>query len=112
MAPVSMIIGVSNLFSALLCGGLAIPLLRGKVKMNTWYGVRFKKCYESDAHWYDINRYGARRMLFWSGVVLLGGLAAFFLPLEEHDGLTLALALTPLVYVIACLETYRYARRR
>lgn len=112
MAAVNVIIGVSNLFCALLCGGLALPFLRDRVKPNAWYGVRFKRCYESEALWYAINRYGARRMLFWSAWVLAAGVAAFFVPLEGHSGRTLALALAPLVYLIACAETYRYARSR
>ncbi|QXD14526.1 SdpI family protein [Rhodocaloribacter litoris] len=104
-------LGLTNVLCALLGIGLSLPLLRGRVKPNRLYGVRFRKAFESEALWYDINRYGARRMIFWSTVLLLIGLAAFFVPLEEEASLPVWLfALAPLLYLVPCLETYRYAR--
>lgn len=112
MTVANLILGLSNTLCALLAIALAVPLLRRRIGRNALYGIRFAKSFQSDQLWYDINEYGARRMILWS-VLLLGiGLASFFLPLEGRDGLGLALALAPVViYLIPCMESYRYASR-
>jgi len=45
-------------FAGLLAGGLAIPLIKEKVKMNHLYGVRFAKSFESEENWYRKNKKG------------------------------------------------------
>ncbi len=111
MASINLILGLTNVFCAVLVIGLSMPLLRGKVKPNLFYGMRFAKSFESDELWYEINAYGARRMIFWSVVLLVIGGLAFFVPLEGHTLRTLLFAFAPLLYLIPTLETYRYARK-
>ena len=43
---------------------IAFPLLRGKIKRNSWYGFRFKKSFASEELWLKINRFGARKLCF------------------------------------------------
>ena len=50
----------SNIVSGFLVITVCIPLLNKKIGMNRWYGFRFRKSFESNEHWYEINRYGAR----------------------------------------------------
>ncbi len=106
----NLLLGLTNIFCALLGIGLAIPLLRGKIPRNPLYGVRFRTSFASDELWYAINRYGARRMLVWSGVLLAIGVLAFFVPMHS-DVVVLLFALAPLLYLVPCIETYRYAQR-
>jgi hypothetical protein len=112
MASINLILGLSNVFCAVPVIGLSLPLLRGKVKRNLLYGMRFAKSLESDERWYEINAYGARRMIFWSVVLLLIGVITFFVPLEGRLLRSLFFAFAPLLYLIPTLETYRYARKR
>lgn len=75
-------IGVSltNIAAALIYIGLCIPLLLGKASMNTIYGIRISKSFESDEAWYKINRYGAMQMILWSSPLCLAGIVFLFLP--------------------------------
>lgn len=111
MDPISVIVGCSTIFCGLLCIGLAIPLLKGKVKMNRFYGVRFAKSFESDENWHKINDYGARRLIFWSIPMLAIGAATFVISLGNRPLLTLLLALAPILVLIPAVESYLYARK-
>ncbi len=112
MSEIGLAIGISNVVVALIGLLLALPLLRGKVKMNRLYGVRFRRSFESDELWYAINRYGARRLILWSLVLAAVGLASPFVVNEQRILVTIVLALAPAVlYGIGCLESYRYAQR-
>jgi hypothetical protein len=95
---------------ALLCAGLAVPLVRRRVPPNRLYGARFRKAFESDDLWYAINEYGGRRLVVWSAVVFVAGIGALFAPLDDSDALTIVFALAPMVYLIGCLETWLFAR--
>jgi hypothetical protein len=59
----------------LVCLGLvliavSIPLLLGKIKMNSVYGFRIRKALESEENWYEINYYGAKALIRWSGIII------------------------------------------
>ena len=113
MDPVALIIGLSWIFAALAITGVAIPLLRGRVRRNDYYGVRFAESLQSDEAWLDINRHGAVRMIVWSVPLLVVGIVSLFLPLQSHFGWALALGLAPLIFIfVPLIQTYRYARRR
>ncbi len=60
--------------SAALVAVLAVPSIGGQVPRNRLYGVRFKKAFESDEHWYAINRFGGWQLLGYA--LCLGVLAA------------------------------------
>ena len=113
MDAVAMAVGISWTFVGLLCLGLAIPLARGRVRRNLLYGVRFAESLRSDEEWFEINRYGGRRMIVWSLPLIAVGIAALFLPLRSRPGLALFLGFAPLVLVLVpVVETWRFARRR
>ena len=100
---------VSNLIVATLVGALAVPLIRRRVKMNDVYGVRIPRAFESDEQWYRINEYGGRRLLAWSVVIALLGIVALFV---RDERVLVALALAPLLYLVACVDAWRYSKRR
>lgn len=89
---------------------LCVPLLQGRIKPNGLYGMRLPKSFESEANWFKINRFGARKFIGWSLVLMLLGIVACFLPLRHHAALTGLLAFSPAVLVlIAAWQTYRYS---
>ena len=106
MTALNIAIAVSNVGCALIGILLSRPLVRGKVSMNHFYGVRFKRSFESDEIWYEINRYGGQRMILWSYPILGLGLVALVTP----PALTLILAFAPMLYLIPCIESYRHLR--
>lgn len=49
----------------------AVPLIKRKVRMNPWYGVRIPAAFASEERWYDINAYGGRLLLVFGVVFAL-----------------------------------------
>ena len=108
---VNIALGVSHLFTAGMVACLALPLVRRKVPMNHLYGVRFRKAFESEELWYDINEYGGRMLLRWSIPLGLIGVATFFLPLGENIPRILLVACAPLIVLVPALQSWRSARK-
>jgi hypothetical protein len=107
----SMIIAASNIGAGLVFILISLPLLKGKIPMNYFYGMRIRRAFESDENWYRINRYGARQLILWSIPVILTGVAALFIPFDEQKNLPLILLFAPAVAALAsAFVTYRYAR--
>lgn len=101
-----------NVGCALIFVLISIPLLKDKIPMNYFYGMRVPKAFTSDENWYLVNRYGARQMILWSIPLLLVGLAALFVRVEDDDlrvivPFILAPVIPPLLSLFA---TLRYAR--
>jgi uncharacterized membrane protein len=46
---------------------LAVPMIKGRVKPNGWYGFRIRATLDDPDIWYPANAY-AGRLLFWLGV--------------------------------------------
>lgn len=105
----NLILGLTLIATALIVATVCVPLLKGRIKMNPVYGMRLPKSFESEEAWYAINRYGARRFIIWSIALMAIGVMCFFVPFGKNT-LTV-FAFSPLVYLIAALETYLYARK-
>jgi hypothetical protein len=107
-----MLFGISDIFMAIICAAVCIPLIRGDVKMNGCYGVRFKKSFESEENWYKINKYGGRCLVAWSGVLLLIGIAEFLIPYNPKDTFRTVLSTcAPGILLIPCIQAYLYAKK-
>jgi len=112
MDAVAITVGISWTITGLLCVGLAIPLIRGRVGRNAFYGVRFPESFQSEEAWIAINRFGGKRLIIWAIPIIVVGITSFFLPLQSRSGLTLTLGFAPLIFVlIPALESWRFARR-
>jgi len=112
MENINLIFGIAHILTGLLFIGISIPLLKGSVKMNHLYGVRFKKSFESAENWYKINRYGAKQMILAGVAMIIIGLAAFAVPFSEDNPTLLVLfALAPVLVIIPAIwRSYQYAR--
>lgn len=112
MDAVAITVGISWTLVGLLGITLSIPLIKGQIGRNKWYGVRFPQSFQSEESWLAINRFGGKRLAFWSIPLLAIGVVSFFLPLQTHTELTLVLGFAPLVFVlIPLLESWHLARR-
>ncbi len=110
MDTINLILGLSHISVAVLAIVMAIPLIRRKVKMNRMYGVRLNKSFESEDNWYKINEYGGRQFILWSIPLAVIAVATFFLPLAGNTGLTIVIALAPLILVIPAVTSWLYAK--
>ena len=74
---------IVHLLSAAVAIISAVPLIRGQVKMNRWYGVRIPAAFESEERWFDLNRYGGRLLLRWGASIAATAVVGAFL--EKKD---------------------------
>ena len=89
----------------------AVPLIRRKVGMNPWYGVRIPQSFESEERWYEINAYGGRLLLALGGVIAATGAvgAALARPhWTQYNCAALGITVASLALVVAAI--YRHAR--
>ena len=113
MDPVSITVGLGWTIAGAICILLAIPLVRGQIGRNSFYGVRVRQAFESDEAWQAINRYGGKQMIGWSIPLVVIGLVSFFLPLQSNDALTIVLGFAPMIFIlIPVFNTWRFAQRR
>jgi len=90
-----------------------MPLLKKKVEMYKFYGVRFWKSFESDENWYKINRHSAEQFMNWSWILISLGIITSFLPVNNNGTLTVILAFSPAIIVIPpAILSYLYAKKK
>ncbi len=107
----SIVLGLSNIFVGVLIIAVCIPLLKNKIRMNRWYGMRFRKSFESNENWYKINRYGANRIILWSVIIIVIGILTFFLPVDSRRSLRLVIACVPLILIIPAIESWLFVKK-
>jgi len=92
----------------------AVPLIRRKIPMNKWIGVRFRSSFRSDSLWYDINEYGGWALVIASlSVVITGVVGLCVWPFAKSPAYPLmASAALTFYYLVAAVMTYRYGLRR
>jgi uncharacterized membrane protein len=112
MDMVSLTVGLSLIFAGGVIALVSMPLLYDKVSRNIWYGVRIPKSMESDANWYEINRYGAKQMIPWAFVIVCFGVVALMVPLQPRPALAIVFGFAPLIFLlIPIIKTMRWANR-
>ena len=110
METINIVLGISNLTCGLLVILLSIPLKKGSIKMNKFYGFRISKSFKSEENWYKINKYGAERFLFWSIPLLIIAAITFLIPFDSDSIVFWIFLLAPLIILIPVIETLRYAK--
>ncbi|HHP7235700.1 MAG TPA: SdpI family protein [Desulfobacterales bacterium] len=111
----NIIFGLINIFSASLIIGVSIPLVKHKIKMNHFYGIRIKKAFESEENWYKVNEYGGKQLIIWSSPMILVGFICFLVPINDSnkDILSFVFGVFPitLCIAVAVIKIYAYAKR-
>jgi len=97
-----------SIFCGILFIVISLPLLRGSIPMNRFYGFRISKAFTSDENWYAINKYGAEVLIVWSMVMIAAGVLLLFVGLSSP-----LLGLIPLVICTAAaiVQTVSFARQ-
>lgn len=91
---------------------VGLPLANRKIAMNKMYGYRVPQAYKSERHWYEINAYAGKQLCFWSVVIVLAGVAGFFVPREhllKYDKVSVLLLVLPVF--IALIRTGIWVRK-
>ncbi len=65
-------------FTGLLFSALSIPLIRKKVKMNAWYGIRTGETMRDETIWYKVNSIMGK-YLFVFGIISFCFIGIFYL---------------------------------
>ena len=91
---------------------LTLPLVFRMVPMNKFYGFRTKTAVQSSQNWYEINARGGKMLAVSSLVVLLVGIAGFFVP-EKYTLIYIGAAVIVMVaaVVISLLCFVAWQRR-
>jgi len=104
------IVGLMNISAGFLITILCIPLVKRKIKMNRWYGMRIPKSFKSEENWYKINEYGGKIFIYWSIPIVLIGIISLFLPPLGEKG-TIILGLVPLLVILPTIQLLIYSRK-
>jgi hypothetical protein len=73
-------IAIIHILAALLMIGLSLPLVKRKIKRNSWYGVRIPESFKSEERWLEINEYGGRLLIRLGMVFAITACAGLALP--------------------------------
>jgi hypothetical protein len=107
----NIIFGMMYVLIGLILIAISIPLKKGNVAMNHFYGVRLRKSFTSEKNWYLMNTYGGRQLMAWSAVILVLGILTFFIPLNGNELLIALVAFLPLIVLIfPMVLIVRYSR--
>jgi len=106
------IIALTHIFSGIIAVLVSWPLIKRKVRMNSFYGFRIKAAFESEQNWYDINAYGGRLLLGLGFLIITTGLFGLLLPLRLWITYAIvSLAVITVGLVISLIKTLRYAEQ-
>jgi hypothetical protein len=106
-----LILTILYLLFGLLLIGLSIPLMRGQVAPNSWYGFRIRLTLDNPEIWYPVNAWAARRLLVVGVVTVIAALLTPLIPETALPGYSLLISIFLVVSVLLILAFgIRYAR--
>lgn len=100
------------ILAGILVCGLSIPMIRGRVKPNGWYGFRIPLTLDHPEIWYPVNRLAGWLLLVYGGVLVAATFGLAQMPGITLDAYTIwiaAIALGGLLVIFVC--GWLYARR-
>src|SRR5258706_9540414 len=92
---------------------VSVPLIKGKVPRNHWYGFRVPKTLRSDSVWYPVNAYSGK-CLYVSGLIIAAGsllLVPLGLFLAPESIATIGFLVLMVSITWALLKSFAYLRR-
>jgi uncharacterized membrane protein len=98
----------------LLYIGLGIPLARGKVRPNSWYGFRVAKTLNDEAIWYKVNAFSGRAFLCCGAATVVlalaiaGGGGVVAMSRGVLEVLSLAIVMVPLAATVVASSIVCY----
>jgi uncharacterized membrane protein len=80
----------------LLLIALSVPLIRGKIGPNPWYGFRVRRTLEDPAVWYKANAFAGKTLICAAIAMIVCSLTLYVAP--GLDGPTYAIACAAVVF--------------
>lgn len=63
--------------TGILFAALALPLIKQKIKINSWYGIRIPQTMENVNVWYKVNKIMGKYIFSWG--ILISVLSLYFI---------------------------------
>jgi uncharacterized membrane protein len=104
------LIGLAIAVAGLVVTGISIPLIKRKIPMNGFYGVRIPKSFVSDSNWYAINAYGGRILAIAGALIAILGLILRFYPPTSERSVVLATSSPAIVLMLCIIPVLMFAR--
>ena len=61
---------ITFFITGFIFSALAVPLIRRKIKINNWYGIRLPQTMENEKVWYEVNSIMGKYLFGW-GIFIL-----------------------------------------
>lgn len=92
--------------------GVSIPLIRGKIGPNLWYGFRTPRTLRDPEIWYPVNAYAAWRMLWFGVAQSVAAVVLYFVPnLDPHTYAYSVLGVGMVGVTIVLILSFLYLHR-
>lgn len=100
------------ILSGLLLVIAGIPMSRGKVKRNAWYGFRMPITQKSDEMWYPTNSYAGKGLVIVGLIVIVTSLFSLLLSdlTSDEYAILMTIILLGALFIMFGF-CYRYAKR-
>ena len=108
---INQFVGTIYLIMGVLFAIYGAILVRKKLPKNNLIGFRMKKAMESDENWHRINSHGGMRLLQTSFPLVVVGALSLIIEYDTGDLIFWIFLLSPLLVVIALVDTHLYAGR-
>ena len=110
---IQLIFGALNLYCAFFTSLFMLPMIFGKVSMNSGYGVKIPGAFDSEEKWHKINKYAAKVfLLIYCFPVAMSGLVLLLLPQVRFYFLFLCFFLPHLLLGISFKVVVKYSNSK
>ena len=72
---------ITFMVTGLLFIGMSIPLIKRKIKINHWYGVRLPQTMKNESVWYTVNEIMGKYILVFGIIIFVLSIILFLIPL-------------------------------
>ncbi|MDX1699396.1 MAG: SdpI family protein [Melioribacteraceae bacterium] len=87
---------ITFFISGIAFSALAIPLIRKKIKINNWYGIRIPQTLDDEDVWYEVNALMGKYIFSW-GIFISVLTIYFFLNPTDPEYLMIYILLVILI---------------
>ena len=91
---------------------LAIPLMKRKIKMNSWYGIRLPQTMANENVWYEVNEKVGRYIFFFGLLICALTVLVYLYPIiDKIFSVYILLAVLVLGSILLIVISINYAKK-
>lgn len=75
---------ITFLVAGILFVVMSIPLIKRKIKINHWYGIRLPQTMTDENIWYEVNEIMGKYLLIFGIIVVILSLVLFLMPMVSE----------------------------